>query len=293
MTIAVCYLSPEGIVLGADSTASTFGPGGAHFFNFNQKVFELGQDSTLGVLTWGLASLGSLSYRTLLARVSDRLAANPPGSVEDAANALIDVFWPEYQAFGPVQRVQTLHAKAPNGTAEAGAAVRTAEEESEYEGLKSSFVVGFCVAGYALPNRIPGAVSVMFDPTGARPVGQAMTGETSQWWGVPNIIQRLIFGADGNLKSALLSSGKWNGTPQELDQIVQTQSLSHASLPIRDAVDYVYSCIHCTIKAMKFSSFSQVCGGPIEIAVITTDRKFRWVRHKPWDAAIIDGDSND
>lgn len=58
---------------------------------------------------------------------------------------------------------------------------------------------------------------------------------------------------------------------------------------MRDAVDYVHSCIYCTIKAMKFSNLSQVCGGPIEVAVITADRRFRWVRHKSWDAAIADG----
>ncbi|MGH1509783.1 hypothetical protein [Ralstonia solanacearum] len=106
-------------------------------------------------------------------------------------------------------------------------------------------------------------------------------------------MSRLIHGADVNLKNAILASGKWSGTSQELDQVVATQSLTSASLPIRDAIDYVYSCIHCTIKALKFSSLPQVCGGPIELAVITTDRKFRWVRHKPFDAAINDGDCND
>lgn len=63
-----------------------------------------------------------------------------------------------------------------------------------------------------------------------------------------------------------------------------------AKLPMRDAIDYVHSAIYCTIKAMKFSMGPQVCGGPIEIGVITSDRRFRWVRHKPWDAAIEDGD---
>jgi hypothetical protein len=61
-------------------------------------------------------------------------------------------------------------------------------------------------------------------------------------------------------------------------------------LPIRDAVDFVHACIYSTIKALKFSNFSQICGGPIEIATITTDRQFRWVRHKPWDAALTEGD---
>ncbi len=44
-----------------------------------------------------------------------------------------------------------------------------------------------------------------------------------------------------------------------------------------------------TIKTMKFSHMAPVCGGPVEIAVVTTDRKFRWVRHKKFDAAIGEG----
>jgi F420-0:gamma-glutamyl ligase len=43
------------------------------------------------------------------------------------------------------------------------------------------------------------------------------------------------------------------------------------------------------IKTMKFSHMAPVCGGPVEIAVVTTDRKFRWVRHKQSDAAIGEG----
>jgi hypothetical protein len=62
-------------------------------------------------------------------------------------------------------------------------------------------------------------------------------------------------------------------------------------LPIREAIDFVHACVSSTIKAMKFStSLAQICGGPIEIAVITTDRRFRWVRHKDWDVAIAEGD---
>ncbi|MHA6881754.1 hypothetical protein [Ralstonia pseudosolanacearum] len=265
-----------------------------HYFNFNQKLFELGQNSTLGVLTWGLGALGNLSYRTILARVADALAANAAASVADAASTFIDTFWQEYNAFDLVQRAKVLGAKQPFGSIVAAPNVRTQDEEAEFDNLRANLVVGFCVAGYVLPHREPGAVHVTFDPlANVKPVGQLMAVESSQWWGVPNIIERMIFGADANLKAALLSSGKWTGTQQELQQIVAAQALSHASLPIRDAVDYVYSCIHCTIKAMKFSSLSQVCGGPIEVAVITTDRPFRWVRHKSFDAAINDEDCDE
>src|SRR5262249_42523348 len=109
------------------------------------------------------------------------------------------------------------------------------------------------------------------------------------FWGAPNMIMRLIFGADSGLASAILASKKWTGTPQELDTIIRQFNLSHPVLPIRDAIDFVHACIYSTIKALKFSMLDQICGGAIELAVITTDRQFRWVRHKDWDVAIRDG----
>ncbi|SDX63266.1 hypothetical protein SAMN04515617_105156 [Collimonas sp. OK242] len=282
-------------MLGADSTSSVPCGTGMHYFDFTQKVFEIGEGSTLALITWGLGGLGPVSYRTILARLGDDLAANKPISVAEVAQRFTDMFWAEYCAFDLTQRVIALSAKGPYDPAAnpQNPVARTKLEEDEFTNLRTSLVVGFCIAGYLLPSRTPEAASITFDPLAPKPVPTLNKMEGSQWWGVPNIISRLIFGADANLKQAILSSGKWNGTQADLEDVVQQQQFSHATLPIRDAIDYVYSCIHCTIKAMKFSSMAQVCGGPIEIAVITTDRKFRWVRHKPWDAAITDGEYND
>jgi hypothetical protein len=58
------------------------------------------------------------------------------------------------------------------------------------------------------------------------------------------------------------------------------------SMPLRDAIELVHSMIDATIKAMKFSQLAHTCGGPIEVAVVTTDRPFRWVKHKPFDVAL-------
>lgn len=113
------------------------------------------------------------------------------------------------------------------------------------------------------------------------------------FWGAPNMMQRLIFGCDDNLKFDVLNSGKWIGTAAEFDALLQNHQLAHPKVPLRDAVDFVHACIYSTIKALKFSSLSQICGGPIELAVISTDRKFRWVRHKQWDAGITEGENHD
>ncbi len=100
------------------------------------------------------------------------------------------------------------------------------------------------------------------------------------------MIQRLIFGCDEQLKNSIVNSGKWNGTAGELEALVSRHALDHPLVPIRDAIDFVHSCVSSTIKAFKFSNLAPICGGPIEIGLITTDRRFRWVQHKLWDVAI-------
>ena len=261
-----------------------------HYFDFNQKIFQIGDASTLGLLTWGLGSLGSTSYRTLLAKLDDGLKQQKPKSVAEVAARWVELIWPVYDSFDLTIKFRALTAKPARDPANANS--RTEEEEKELSNLKAGLVLGFCIAGYVPSDRACVVCQMLFEPGLAKPVPKVHTVESFSWWGVPNIVSRLVFGADHNLKSAILASGKWTGTPAEYDAILANQRLVHASLPIRDAVDYVHSSIYCTIKAMKFSSFPQVCGGPIEIAVITSDRKFRWVRHKAWDAAITDGEAD-
>ena len=111
------------------------------------------------------------------------------------------------------------------------------------------------------------------------------------FWGAPNMIIRLLKGCDWGLRQSILKSGFWRATEQDLDSLIGNHTLGHGILPIRDAIDFTHACINSTIKALKLSNLSQICGGPIEIAVITADRRFRWVRHKPWDAAIFEGET--
>src|SRR5438105_14593783 len=83
----MCYMSPEGVVLGADSTSSVFlEPSGFHFYNHNQKIFQIGESSSLGALTWGLGGLGTISHRSLLADLADDVATTPARTVEEVAH---------------------------------------------------------------------------------------------------------------------------------------------------------------------------------------------------------------
>jgi hypothetical protein len=133
----------------------------------------------------------------------------------------------------------------------------------------------------------------VFQPTGLQPI-PAQVPRGHSFWGMPALIGRLIKGCGDEVRDAILGSGMWQGTPADLDSVIRPHSLAHPqSVPIREAIDFTHACLLTTIKAMKFSAQPQRCGGPIEIAVITTDRPFRWVTHKTWDSAIREGEPHD
>jgi len=284
MTIAACYLSREGVVLGADST-STFEFGAPdqkknHYFNYSQKLFEIGEKSTLGIVVWGLgAASANVSYRTMTARLADTFATRPVASVLEVANRWIEMLWPEYQASfaNQIRRAQELIWKDQT---------RTPEENAEF-GKLEDFIAGFCIGGYWPDDkRTPYAYEMIFDPRTARPTPTEIPLYRASFWGVPQMMERLTRGIDRNLLMDIFMSNNWKGSAEDLLKILAPYNLQTPNLPIREAIDFVHASIYSTVKGLKFSRLDQVCGGPIEIAVITADRRFRWVRHKHMDAAI-------
>lgn len=295
MTIAACYVSPEGVVLGADSTTTYGNPTGPHYFNHAQKLFEIGENATLGVVTWGLGGLAYVSYRALLALLADDLRQTAPVSVADVASRWAARVWAAYStapAIAPfLARCQQLAAMGPFViTGPAGPGIRTLQEEVEFLQLNNAATVGFCVGGYVLPDRTPAAFEVLIEPGLTQaPAPLPVPMGAYRFKGAPNMIQRLLYGCDDEVKAAILNSGHWTGTPQDLEALLAQYRLEHPIVPLRDAVDFIHSSISSTIKAFKFSNLSQICGGPIELAVISADRPFRWVRHKEWDSAVSEG----
>jgi hypothetical protein len=277
MTIAACYLSPEGVVFGSDSTTTiTSSTGDDHYFDFGQKIFEIGEGSTLGIVTWGLGGIQHTSYRTLYAELADDFAVNPPASVGDATRRWAAKFYSVYDsAIGAAHR-------------EAEANAQTEEEKKAVADNCARMTAGFCLGGIALPNRRPAAFEIEFRPddTGiplpvALPMGQAI------FRGVPVLINRTLYGIDPDLFGAIEASPFWTGGTDELLRLVQPFLLGQPAMPpLRDAIDWIYSCIQGTIKGVKFSPWAPMCGGPVEIAVVTSDRPFRWVKHKSLDAAV-------
>ena len=290
MTIAACYLSSEGIVLGADSTTTMFvaapgtnQAGREHHYNHAQKTFEIGTGSTLAITMWGLGNLENTSYRTLIVQFSDTLSSQNAQSMSEVADRWNQFFWSAYSSScsRELKRAQELLAKSS----------RSPDEESELAYWSQAFKGGFCVGGYLMHDRTPYACEILYDPTMTAPSApEPLSIGSPRFWGCPNLIERLMYGLDSALYEAILKSGQWTGTPEELVDLAAEHFLGQPlHLPIREAIDWVHASIYTTIKMMKFSHMPPACGGPVEIAVITTDRPFRWVRHKRFDAAVAEG----
>jgi hypothetical protein len=287
VTIAACYLSSEGVVFGADSatTIRVAGRGAGagtleRHFEYAQKVFEVGTDSTLGIVTWGMGNLEGISYRTLIAQFADALVHQPALSVADAAGRWNDFFRAAYsrESAPQLQPTQQLLARQ----------TRTTEEQTELDSLHEALSGGFCLGGYLRQDRLPGAFTMSFRPDLTAPEPpEVVEAGVPHFRGFSNLMERLVYGIDRQALNMILRSGKYTGTREDLVALLAPGMLSQPrTLPIRDAIDWIHACVYTTVKATRFSHLAPTCGGPIDVAVITTDRPFRWVRQKAPDAAL-------
>src|SRR5690554_8183468 len=98
MTIAACHISPEGVVLGADSaTTLTSDHHGTCHLDYAQKLFEVGpRNSSVGLVTWGLGQVGEESHRTVAAELGFQHEEKAFESMEAMAHGLADSFWNRY-----------------------------------------------------------------------------------------------------------------------------------------------------------------------------------------------------
>jgi len=259
----------------------TPGRGSTHYYQYAQKVFEFGEvGSTVGAVHWGLGALYQTSFRTLFAEMADEAQRTETDSFGALGKLASTVFWKQYSTLFKEQ-IARAHELEKKGDG------KTEKEKRELEDLLT-FSGGFCLAGRCGTSRRCEAVEVTYSPLmQSAPQVHELDFCTVNLSGWPNLMERLTRGMDFPLFQRILDSGKWSGTPDELLTLVAQGTLGQPyDLPVREAIDWVYASLYITIKAMKFSHFPEACGGPIEIAFITTDRPFRWVRHKQPGEAI-------
>lgn len=266
MTIAAAYLVSEGVVLGADSTTTVFaknpegGTGVAQLLNHAQKVFEVGSESRIGLCTWGASTLGNISHRTIAARLANQIKEKT--TIQAAAQLLKEMVVPIVRESGVD-------------------------------------FVGYYIGGWEPESRSPSCFRVEVSQKEA--LNEPLALGLCSFSGNPFFFSRVFRGFDPQLKDNLLKELKNLGSnddmSEELDKIYDEAfdrastpliAVGYQDLPIREAIDFLFSYLHITVKATKFKFGAPACGGPIEVGFITTDRNFRWVRHKNFSSAIIE-----
>jgi len=263
MTIAAAYLTSEGVVLGTDSTTTVSTQQGvAQLLDYAQKIFEVGENSRFGICTWGAGKIGDVSHRSLIARLADKSALDKT-KVCDAANTFVQIVAKEY-----------------------GDGSNTGK-------------VGYLLGGYDADTHVPECYECVFDGSNPVNVVPLKIGE-ARFFGCPEFFMRVFYGYDNRLPGKIFEDLKKQQClvpGKNVDVAFKTAFANAAAplaaagfgdLPIREAVDYVHTYLHITIKAFKFRFGPPICGGPIEIAFITSDRKFRWALHKDFTRAIYE-----
>lgn len=278
MTIACAYLVSEGVVLGADSTTTvTAGQAGvAQLLNHAQKLFGIGppDSARMSLATWGAGRVGQTAHRTLVARLTDDVAAHPAWTVAETAGHFAEL-------------VEAAAAADPGGC---------------------PGILGYFVGGTDPGTHDPRCVELTFE-NGVRVAGQPTplaVGEV-RFRGMPELFQRAFMGFDPQLPAHLLNNliqicqqqvPPVVLPPQFLNLFVaafqrsidQIPHVGYQDVPIREAIDFCHMYLHLTIKGYKFRFGPPMCGGPIELGFVTADRAFRWARHKPFDSAVVEQD---
>lgn len=264
MTIAACFLTPEGAVLGADSTTQQLLVSGERqvnrFFDGAQKIFEVGRpgEARLGLCTWGNGLLGSIAHRTVSALLADRI--RPDSTVHAAAEALLGI------------------AERPEATA-------------------GRVFVGYFLAGIDAETRRPAGYKIELRKAGEAPSIEPLTVGVPLFAGAPRFSQRVREGFDPELPELLkqLLRRRLGQVPRDFDQLFD-EAFSDAKdqlpftdtygLPLRDAIDFVHAHLHLTVKTHKYLFAPPTCGGRIEMSVVPTDGPFRWVRQQRLDSGV-------
>lgn len=268
MTIAAAYLTSEGVVLGADSATTVTMPlqqGVLQVLNHSQKVFEVGDSGTgrMGLCTWGAGIIGQTSHRTIVARLAE--AITKITTVEEAANLLVDLV-----------KGELLRNPAPISD------------------------LGYFLGGWDSADHSPKCymISIKTSPPVSTTIDPLIIG-LAVFQGAPEVFTRTFYGFDPRLPVQLLSELKkqLGSPPAGFDNAFITafqnvsaslRAVGYADLPLREAIDFIHTYLHVTIKAFKFRFGPPPCGGPIEIGFISTDRHFRWVLHKGFGTAIFE-----
>ena len=266
MTICVSVRIPEGLILAADSMVTLEGTvntgegakaGVLQTFESANKVSQV-KDYPIGVMTWGIASISSRSIPSLIMEWEyglGSLLVNADFSVRKMADGLHEFIHERYNKSYPATERRPRLGMFIGG----------------YSGGQFFSEQFFC----EWPNRV-GWQEVRPNKSDGSPDFGA------NWFGQVDALDRLVHGYDRNGIKELVKRGADKEVVQKwIEDHVSELPLVFDGMPIQDAVDFANYAVQLTIGRFRFSMGVPVCGGDVDIAVITPDA-LHWAQRKQW-----------
>ena len=262
MTICVAVKVAEGLVLAADSITTLEGSIGQKTgiiqqFDFANKIAHV-KDYPIGVLSWGLGSISDRSIQSLIMEWE----YNYPSRSENET----------FTVYKVAQNLLTFLKKRYN---------------TAYPKKLDNPLLGLFVGGYSALKFFAEEFLYEF-PSSKRlerrrsdkPDGRPWFG--ADWFGQTDALTRLVKGYDYAAINELVNRGadpaivnKW------LEDNVGELPLIFDGMPIQDAVDFANYAVQVSIGRFRFGAGPPLCGGDIDIAVVTPD-SFEWAQRKRW-----------
>ncbi|MCJ7513789.1 MAG: hypothetical protein MUO23_12570 [Anaerolineales bacterium] len=222
-----------------------------------RKLFPLGKEPAVGVVTFGAGSLGARTIYGLVLEFSRERHGN---SVQDVAQALHAFIKGHYDAaFGQAP----LDQRPPLGFYIAGYSDRKALAE-EWE--------------FILPRADTATKVRPDDAYGA------------SWRGIDFPFTRLHFGFDPRMRLYLQQAGVSEEILAPIfGEKIFSSPVAFEGMPIQDAINFAVYVLRTTIGFTSFELGPPACGGPLQVAAITHESGFQWVKEPKYR---IEDDSN-
>lgn len=265
MTVCVSVKVAEGLVLAADSAVMLSGKiktpqgeaeGIIQTFQYANKVTRF-KDYPIGIMNWGSGSIGDRSIQSLIMEFEygyPTKAQNKSYNINVIADELLKFITKRYNLAYPKE------PKPPLGLFIGGfSAKKFFPDEFSYEFPKST------AWNEVRPNT---------------PDGRPSFG--SNWFGQIDALIRLFKGYDLGSLGELVKRGvdkkiieKW------IQDAVSELLIVFNGMPLQDAIDYAEYAVQVVIGRFRFGPGPPLCGGDIDIAVVTPGN-FEWAKRKLW-----------
>jgi hypothetical protein len=283
MTICVSVKVSEGLVLAADSTSVVEGivtvngtstHGILKTFDHVHKVAQI-QDYPVGTLTWGTALIGARSVESLIHEYAHTLV---PLAKIDVTSAR--------RRTGTTQTAKVRPERNVRQIAEGLRAFIVDAYSAEFAGRNPKPPLSVLVSGYSAGMFFPEQWLFEF-PEGnelrqVRPDVDEKPSFGANWFGITDAITRLHWGRDDAL---LVDVAKHcNTSVEDIKNIMDRYQypVFFDGMPLQDAVDYAAYLVNVVIGRFRFVVGAPLCGGAVEVAVVTPDG-LTWIRRRTWE----------